>query len=97
MRMCDYEGRPDWKQIVEREPCEDCSAPSGSACRNTSFIPGTLYANQPRNDWHQNRKEKALLAFIAREQGKEISLLEQIERDLHTNRVLGGVMTQKKD
>lgn len=61
MRICDMEGRQDWKQIVESIPCPICGAEG--MCRNAKAQPGTLMAQEPRNDWHQERKQLAVQVF----------------------------------
>jgi hypothetical protein len=85
MNISVFEGRTDWKQIVETVPCPmvliqngavvaRCDAKPGEPCRNVSSAPGTLWANQPRIDWHQERKESAILAWrVAREEVAEAS------------------------
>ena len=65
MRVCDLEGHPHWKQIVESVQCPVCGAPSGIPCANLSAAPRTLAAQQPRNDWHQERKFQAAIAWQA--------------------------------
>lgn len=79
MRICDFEGRPDWGAIVQLAECPTCGAPAGLPCRNVGAAPGTLLARQRRNDWHQIRKELGLLIHLER---RELAVLEEIERNL---------------
>jgi hypothetical protein len=76
MRISDWEGRPDFKRIVESVPCPfvamdrygnpvgSCGAPVGMPRRNISATPGTLSASMARTDWHNDRKYNGIHAFL---------------------------------
>jgi hypothetical protein len=84
MQISSFEVRPDWKQIVESVPCPmtliengaviaRCGAEPGQPCRNVSSS-GTLWNSQARVDWHQQRKEEAILVWQhLREKIKQVS------------------------
>lgn len=63
MLISAMEGRPDWKAIVESVICPTCSSPETVMCRNLGAAAGTLASIGPRNDWHQTRKESAVIAW----------------------------------
>jgi hypothetical protein len=78
MLISHFETRPDWKLIVQSVPCPVCAAEQEQPCRNLGAIPGTLYADSPRHDWHQERKAQAVSAFMAFQE-KPAEVTEKVE------------------
>lgn len=61
--MNKWERRPDWQLIAEGVQCPVCGAPRQSMCTNVSAMPGTMAADVPRTEYHQERKYVAINKF----------------------------------
>lgn len=83
MRIVDYEGRPNWRDIVLSVTCMTCYANKGEMC--IERLGGTP---RSRVDYHASRKQAAIAAWEqkGRDELEELKRIEhvdeKIEKDL---------------
>lgn len=63
INISSFERLPEWKVIVMAIPCPMCSAVVDQPCRNMGAVPGTIFYDQPRVDFHAERKYNAAMRY----------------------------------